>query len=132
MRLVAVCLFLAGTVPGWAGPGSMPSSQSSTPAPEAGTTNRPINLSAFNAFRNELRVRQRDGSLFPPAESGGSPAGNEGIVVGPFQTEFARQTGKHANFARFRLNGVTVLGASIAGSVDGRSAHVELSWPTNP
>lgn len=132
MRLVAVCLFLAGMVPGWAGPASMPLSQSTTPAPEAGTTNRPIDLSAFNAFREVLRVRQRDGSPVPPVESDGFPAENDGIVVGPFRTEFARRTGEHANLARFRLNGVTLLGATIAGSVDGRSAHVELSWPTNP
>jgi hypothetical protein len=37
---------------------------------------------------------------------------------------------KREHVATFRLQGVTLFGGSVAGSVDGRSAHLLLSWPT--
>jgi hypothetical protein len=39
---------------------------------------------------------------------------------------------KREHVARFQLHGVTLFGGSIAGSVDSRSAHIQLSWPINP
>ena len=40
--------------------------------------------------------------------------------------------GKRERAATFRLEGVTLFGGSVAGSVDGRSANILLSWPINP
>lgn len=133
MRSVAACLvaLLAGTAPGWAGPSLLlPSAPSSIPTPPAAPPNRPIDLSAFGAFHN---MAQRQAEPFIRHDTDDAmPTGNSGLSLGPLQTDFQRATGKHAQFARFRLNGVTVFGAAIGGSIDGRSAHLVLSWPTSP
>jgi hypothetical protein len=87
-------------------------------------------LSAFGAFRDAARGQAEP--FVPRDTDAAMPAENSGLNLGPVQTEYQRATGKHAQFARFRLNGVTVFGAAIGGSIDGRSAHLVLSWPTSP
>ena len=134
MRCVAVCLAasIVGTTPVWAGPSPLFATTPSwpSPSPTAAPPTRPIDLSAVGAFHEAAR---RQSEPFIPHDTDDTmPAENSGLSLGPVQTEFQRATGKHAQFARFRLNGVTVFGAAIGGSIDGRSAHFVLSWPTSP
>ena len=54
-----------------------------------------------------------------------------GIAFGPLHTEFGGMAGRHMQLATMRLEGVSVLGASIGGSVDSRSARIMFTWPTH-
>ncbi|MGH6877494.1 MAG: hypothetical protein ACREHV_08980 [Rhizomicrobium sp.] len=53
-----------------------------------------------------------------------------GISLAPPQPEFGPVAGKRTRFSGIRLDGVTLFGANVGGSVDGRSAHFTLTWPT--
>jgi len=55
-----------------------------------------------------------------------------GISLGPLRAEFGGVTGRHMHLATMKLEGVSVLGASVGGSVDSRSARITLSWPSSP
>ena len=44
--------------------------------------------------------------------------------LGPFEAEIGG--GRH--FARYHLNGASVLGGSVNGSFDGRGAKIQLTW----
>ena len=54
------------------------------------------------------------------------------INLGPLHTEFGGVTGHHMHLATVKLNGVSVFGGSIGGSIDSRSARITFSWPTSP
>lgn len=42
-------------------------------------------------------------------------------------------TGRFAkHYAILKLEGVTLFGGNVGGSIDGRSAHLVLTWPTEP
>ena len=133
MRCVAMSLaaLIMGVAAVWAGPSlpltSTPLSTRSTPA---ALPNRPIDLSAFGAFHDASRHQAEPFVRRDPDDA--MAVENSGLKLGPVQTDYQRATGKHAQFARFRLNGVTLFGAAIGGSIDGRSAHLVLSWPTSP
>lgn len=131
MRNIAMCfmVYLAGIELAWAAP-TFPVEVSQGAMPSGGPANHQIDLSAFNAFREATRDHAE--LSLPRADHDVSPAESQTIKIGPLQTQFERQTGKHAHFARFELNGVTVFGASVGGSVDGRSAALQLTWPTSP
>jgi hypothetical protein len=64
------------------------------------------------------------------------PAGaTSGFSVGPIRadsiTRFSRN-GKARLSPHYSLEGVTVLGGSIGGSVDGRGGMLTLNWHTAP
>jgi hypothetical protein len=94
--------------------------------------NRPIDLSAGfrpphmppageDALPAAPRESETSGIPEPPAHPQGmSPRSGLPPIIN-----------KREHMATFRLQGVTLFGGSVAGSVDGRSAHILLSWPTD-
>ncbi|HEX3430667.1 MAG TPA: hypothetical protein VHT03_07255 [Rhizomicrobium sp.] len=64
--------------------------------------------------------------MSPPGEGGTGL----GINLGPLHTQFGGTTGRHLHVATVKLEGVSVFGGSIGGSIDSRSARITLSWPT--
>jgi len=61
-------------------------------------------------------------------------SGTGGFSIGPFHadtiTKFSRRGGKAHLAPHYRLDGVTLLGGAIGGSVDGRGGMVTLQWKT--
>lgn len=124
-----VALLVAGTTPGWAGPADMTTwPASAAKFPDQGF-NHPIDLgSGFHGLAppptdEPIFVRERDEGLTVqpdlPGRLPGLPRGLGGIA------------NKRQHAAMFRLNGVKLFGGDVAGGIDGRSAHIMLSWPTN-
>lgn len=68
--------------------------------------------------------------ILPQARDAPTPFGARGLSIGPFRLDSqSESTGrKQRHVARIRLDGVSFLGASIGGSVDGRGATVSLHW----
>ncbi|HTT84052.1 MAG TPA: hypothetical protein VMF67_11265 [Rhizomicrobium sp.] len=91
-----------------------------------------IDLSA--PFRGAIRQRSGNDPTLLPRQGWNQDDATEaqGLSLGPLRAGLGGMSGTHAHLASFRLQGVTVFGGSIGGSVDGRSANVVLSWPTNP
>jgi hypothetical protein len=60
---------------------------------------------------------------------------NTGFSIGPIHadaiTRYSR-SGKPHLAPHYRIDGVTVLGGSLGGSVDGRGGMVTLNWHTGP
>jgi hypothetical protein len=63
------------------------------------------------------------GQLAPP------PTIPPSISIGPFRAELGSGSG-HAHLAKYRLEGVEILGGGISGTIDGRAAQLAISWPT--
>jgi hypothetical protein len=61
-----------------------------------------------------------------------SPLQLPGVSWADAPTEFGGLIRKHSHHANLTLQGVTMFGGSVGGSLDGRSAHLTLSWPTAP
>jgi hypothetical protein len=57
-------------------------------------------------------------------------AGTRGLSIGPLKLESRTEMigRKVHRVAHLRLDGVSILGASVGGSVDGRGATVSLHW----
>ena len=93
---------------------------------------RPINLSVVGAvhapaiFSSGLSVPVS----VPSAGHWNESASRTSINLGPLHAEFGGVTGRHMHLATVRLEGVSVLGANVGGSIDSRSARITLSWPT--
>lgn len=113
--------------------------QNAQPAPSAllptarETFSRPINLSVAAAIHGSAMERS-DERLSAPENSGfaGGAEVPPSINLGPLHTEFGGITGRRMNLATMRLDGVSVFGGSIGGSVTSRSARITLSWPASP
>ena len=62
-------------------------------------------------------------------------AQNQGFSIGPFHAEAATRysgRGRRARLApHYRVEGLTVLGGAIGGSLDGRGGMVTLEWHTH-
>ena len=62
-------------------------------------------------------------------------AANRGFSIGPFHAEAVTRYGGRGRrqhlASHYRLEGVTVLGGAIGGSVDGRGGMVTLEWHTH-
>jgi hypothetical protein len=58
-------------------------------------------------------------------------ASRTSINLGPLHAEFGGVTGRHMHLATVKLEGVSVFGANVGGSLDSRSARITLSWPTS-
>ena len=102
------------------------------PAVHAEGFSHPIDLSA--PFRGEIRPHETDDHALVSYEDGdrdGSTA-RPGFSLGPLRAGVGTMGIKRAHLATFRVDGVTIFGANIGGSVDGRSAHIVLSWPSGP
>jgi hypothetical protein len=93
----------------------------------------PINLSVHGAIH---------APAFSPSESGIAPGAPQNdrwgggsrtsISLGPLHTEFGGVTDRHMHLATVKLEGVSVFGGSIGGSIDSRSARITFSWHTSP
>ena len=63
-------------------------------------------------------------------------SGAGGFAIGPFHadtiTKFSARGGKAHLSPHYRLDGVTLLGGAVGGSVDGRGGMVTLQWKTGP
>jgi hypothetical protein len=59
-----------------------------------------------------------------------------GFSIGPIHadavTRFSGRSGKAHMVPHYRVEGVTVFGGSIGGSIDGRGGMVTLNWHTGP
>lgn len=62
-------------------------------------------------------------------------AQSRGFSIGPFHAEAVTRyasRGRRAHMApHYRLEGLTVLGGALGGSVDGRGGMVTLEWHTH-
>ena len=104
----------------------------SSPASPRVNVSRPIDLSVAGAIHNPTpRASGAEVVLQPMSTWDGSEAG-PGISLGPLHTQFGGVTGRHMHLATVKLEGVSVFGGTISGSIDSRSAKITLSWPTSP
>jgi hypothetical protein len=53
---------------------------------------------------------------------------NASVSLGPLQAQLGGSS-TEAHLARYRLNGMDVLGGSVSGTFDGRGARVYVRWP---
>ena len=64
-----------------------------------------------------------------PLRTGDSdPLGASAVSIGPLRARLGG-TATRAHIARYKLEGMDVLGGSISGTFDGRGARVYLRWP---
>jgi hypothetical protein len=59
----------------------------------------------------------------PPTSTLSGPS----INIGSFHAEIGG-TGTHAHLAHYTLEGVQVMGGSVSGSIDGKSARIAIDW----
>jgi hypothetical protein len=59
----------------------------------------------------------------PPSGGTSGPS----IDIGAFHAEIGG-TGTHAHLAHYTLEGVQVMGGSVSGSIDGKSARIAIDW----
>jgi hypothetical protein len=93
-----------------------------------------LDLSAIADHARPLRVNRRDDLVLPhaPEEEPGAPALSFGpISFGSMRTETDSRGMVHRRAPTFQVEGVSLFGSSISGSVDGRSAHITLTWHTS-
>ncbi|HEX4080565.1 MAG TPA: hypothetical protein VHX61_17015 [Rhizomicrobium sp.] len=125
-----VALVFAGAAPAVADPVDAVARIATGASTSDGTFNRPIDLTAgFHpsqmpaAGEDALQSLPREPESPGPAESPARPPGLQ-------RPGLPGITSKRDHIGTFRLQGVTLFGGAIAGRVDGRSAHLLLSWPT--
>lgn len=57
------------------------------------------------------------------------------LSFGPFSMDFDNDTrpvdGRQAHFAHVHVEDMRLLGGDVSGRFDGRTATIQLSWPTN-
>jgi hypothetical protein len=58
-----------------------------------------------------------------PSEGRSGPA----LDIGAFHAEIGG-TGTHAHLAHYTLEGVSVMGGQVSGSIDGKSARIAIDW----
>lgn len=104
--------------------------QSLQAAPSATAVNRPINLSLPERIHSPAMLPS--GMAFSPRQSDAAQSSwaHAGISIGPLRTEFGGTTGRHMHLATMKLEGVSIFGGSVGGSIDSRSARITLSWPS--
>jgi len=77
------------------------------------------------------RARREDteGLTLDGAHMSAPPEGTSGpsINIGSFHAEIGG-TGTHAHLAHYTLEGVQVMGGSVSGSIDGKSARIAIDW----
>jgi len=66
--------------------------------------------------------------LEPYATQHSDPLGASAVSIGPLRAQLGG-TATRAHIARYKLEGMDVLGGSVSGTIDGRGARVYLRWP---
>jgi len=104
-----------------------------SPPPVQHVTARPIDLSVVGAVHASAISRSGLSAPFsaPGPDRWDESASRTSINVGPLHAEFGGVSGRHMHLATVRLEGVSILGASVGGSLDSRSARIILRWPTS-
>lgn len=117
------------------------SSQSLSPkfAAPAGATESGDSLSGQHIDLSAFEARRIGAFWRAQGESAGLPATGDrwapsptipGLSFGMAESNGASRTTKARHFAIVRLDNVTLFGGNIGGAVDGRSAHLVLTWHT--
>lgn len=132
LLLVSMLAAAAPEIPDAVRQNAQPALSPSLPAARE-TFSRPIDLSVAAAIHDSAMERS-DERLSTPENSGfaGGADVHPSINLGPLHTEFGGVTGRRMNLATMKLEGVSVFGGSIGGSISSRSARITLSWPANP
>ena len=114
-------------------------------APFAGLQSGAANLDIQKAERAGLAfsghgrfaetTRRPDLPLLGP-ERAPPLSGAGGFAIGPFHadtiTKFSGRSGRAHLSPHYRLDGVTLFGGAVGGSVDGRGGMLTLQWKTTP
>lgn len=91
---------------------------------------KPINLSLPARIHNPAMAMSGSDFSSPQFDAAQVASSHVSINLGPLHTEFGGTTGRHMHLATVKLEGVSVFGGSIGGSIDSRSARIILSWHT--
>ena len=92
---------------------------------------KPINLSLpARIIHNPAMAMSGNELSAPQFDAAQAASSHVSINLGPLHTEFGGMTGRHMHVATVKLEGVSVFGGSIGGSIDSRSARITLSWHT--
>lgn len=98
---------------------------------DTSVTHAPIALSDRPSFAAPHRA---DLPLLGPAPA--PPPSGSGLTIGPIRAEMIGKTSPRTGRASFKphytLNGVTVLGGAVGGSLDTRGGMLTLQWRTAP
>ena len=95
---------------------------------ESGSTR--IALPSADSFLyRHARREDTEGLTLDGAYVSAPPKGTSGpsINIGSFHAEIGG-TGTHAHLAHYTLEGVQVMGGSVSGSIDGKSARIAIDW----
>ena len=98
-------------------------------------SHHPLDLSAIGSFNDEdANATARDLPLIRPStETWSHGLTLPSLSLGPLHAEIGGAASgdvTRAHIASYKLQGVDVLGSTISGHVDGRSAKVLFVWPT--
>jgi hypothetical protein len=133
VRAGLLLAMLTGAAPALAGPFADELSPLHRTTPDSPLAH-PLDLSAFDARRSAARAASHD-EFSPGAAQSQSqwaqPLAIPGLSIGMAGSDPGGRAGKRQQFPIVRLQGVTIFGGSVGGRVDGRSAHLVLSWHTN-
>jgi hypothetical protein len=98
---------------------------------EAPTTRAPL---AFSDHPTFAATHRPDLPLLAPAPA--APSSGSGFAIGPIRAEMiaktSPRTGRVSYKPHYSLNGVTLFGGAIGGSLDTRGGMVTLQWKTAP
>lgn len=124
-----IALVSVGTVPALAAPVSPASSMPSATADRP--LERPIDLSTVDAHKIAPPPRYQETPF--PSDTQDSRWTQPIAIPGLSFGMAGEGTGRFAkHYAILKLQGVTLFGGNVGGSIDGRSAHLVLTWPTGP
>lgn len=102
-------------------------------APPRTVATKPIDLSVPVAIHNPAILSSgANAALAAPGPEHWDGGARPGFSIGPLRTEFGGVTDRHMHVATMKLDGISVFGASISGSIDSRSARITFTWPTSP
>jgi hypothetical protein len=87
-----------------------------------------IDLPSADSFLYRHR-EDTEGLTFDTTHTTAPQSGTSGpaIDIGAFHAEIGG-TGTHAHLAHYTLEGVQVMGGTVSGSIDGKSARVTIDW----
>jgi hypothetical protein len=97
---------------------------------ESPAVHQPIALSNHETFAAHPRA---DLPLLGPAPT--PPPSGSGFSIGPIHADMMTRTSRGGRVSykpHYRLDGVTFLGGSIGGSIDGRGGMLTLQWKSAP
>lgn len=132
LLLASMLAAITPTIPDAARSDAQATAQGSSALHEEPT--KPIDLSIVGAIHDPaitppgLGATTADPDTNRWSRSDASP----GITLGPLRTQFGGVTGRHMQLATMKLQGVSLFGASVGGSVSSRSAQIIFSWPSTP